>query len=133
MKPALPEPLRRKLAFLASGTTGFVIYYCCSLALVRTTGLGAGAAAFVAVLLSIPPTFLLQRHFAFRSRAPLLPAFAKYCALQGVNAVLIGILARLGRQAGLGDALNFFASALVVVVVSYVVLGRFVFRGGGRP
>lgn len=133
MNPALREPLRRKLAFLFSGTVGFALYYCFSLLLVRLPGFGAGTAAFVAVLLSIPPTFLLQKHFAFRARDAVLPAFARYCALQGFNAVAIGLLARLGRWAGLRDELNFFASASIVVVVSYVALTYFVFRAGRQP
>ncbi len=133
MSLVLDESLRRKLAFLASGLTGFALYYVFSLLLVRLAGVGAGTAAFVAVLLSIPPTFLLQKHFAFRARDALLPSFARYCLLQAFNAVAIGMLAALGQRIGLRDELNFVASASIVVVVSYVALTCFVFRGEKRP
>ena len=128
MTSGLREGARRKLAFLASGLSGFALYYVLSLGLVRLPGMGAGMAAFIAVLLSIPSTFLLQKHFAFRARDPVLPSLARYCLLQGFNAVAIGLLARLGREAGLPEALNFLASASIVVVVSYLALSLFVFR-----
>ncbi len=132
MSPAAREALRRQLAFLLSGTAGFVLYCLLSLLLVRVPGMGAGLAAFLAVLLSIPPTFLLQKRFAFRDRGALLPSFARYCALQAVNAVAVGLLARMGRQAGLADAVNFVASGSVVVVLSYLLMSRIVFPGA-RP
>ena len=126
--PAVSSRLRRPLAFLVSGGSGFALYYVLALLLARYTGLGAGTVAFLAVVLSIPSTFLLQKHFAFRARDRLLPSLARYCLLQGVNAVAIGLLARAGRHAGLPDALNFLASASFVVAVSYLALSRFVFR-----
>jgi putative flippase GtrA len=133
MTPSMREGLRRKLAFLASGTTGFAIYLVLSLLLVRLPRVEPGLAAFLATLSAVPPTFLLQKHFAFRDRGAGLPSFLGYCLLQLFNAAAVGLLARLGQQAGLPDALNFFASGSVVVVVSYLVLSRLVFRNGPRP
>lgn len=123
--------IRAKMAFLLSGGTGFVLYYVLSLLIVRLPGLEQEVAAFVAVLLSIPPTYLLQRNFAFRHRGGMSRSFAGYCLLQAFNAVAIGGLAWLGRKAGLSAEINFLASGGVVVIVSYVVLSRFVFRQHG--
>lgn len=133
MRPVLREGLRRKLAFLLSGATGFAIYLTLSLLLVRLPGLGAGSAAFLATLLAVPPTFLLQKHFTFRHRGATLAPFAGYCLLQAFNALAVGLLARLGHQAGLPDALNFAASGCVVILVSYLVLSRLVFRNPRGP
>lgn len=129
--PVVPE-LRQKLAFLFSGATGFVLYYALSLWLVRLPGLEHEVAAFTAVLLSIPPTFLLQKQFAFRHRGGVLPSFAKYLALQVFNAMAIGMLAWSGRQFGLPAEVNFVASGAIVLIVSYVVLSRVVFRSQRR-
>lgn len=131
MTPTLPEGLRRKLAFLLSGTTGFALYLAMSLLLVRAPGLGAGAAAFLASLLSVPPTFLLQKRFAFRHRGATLSTFVRYCLLQLFNAAAVGLLARMGQRAGLADAVNFAVSGSVVVAVSYLVLSRLIFRPPG--
>ncbi|WP_202841180.1 GtrA family protein [Luteimonas saliphila] len=133
MTPAARESLRRKFTFLLSGATGFALYYALSMLLVRIPGVGAGLAAFVAVLLSIPPTFLLQKHFTFRDRGAALPSLARYCVLQAFNAVAIGLLARLGRRVGLADEVNFIVSGSVVIVVSYLALSYLVFRPGKRP
>lgn len=122
---------RRMIAFLLSGGTGFALYYVLSLLLVRLPGFEHESAAFVAVLLSVPPTYLLQRNFAFRHRGGLSRSFAGYCLLQAFNAVAIAALAWCGRLAGVPAALNFLASGAVVVFVSYAVLSRIVFVQGG--
>jgi putative flippase GtrA len=124
----LAEPLRRKLAFLVSGVAGFVLYYSASLVLVRQAHVGPGVAACLGVLVAIVPTFLLQRHFAFRDRGPFWPALTRYCALQAFNAAATGLLAGLGQVVGLADALNFLLSGATVVVVSYLALNHLVFR-----
>lgn len=124
---------REKLAFLLSGTFGFILYYCFSLGLVRVLSFEQEHAAFLAVLASVPPTFLLQKRVAFRHRGSTLPSFAKYCLLQGFNAVAIGFLARLGRELGMRPEVNFVVAGGLVVVVSYLALSRVVFlRDGGR-
>ena len=120
--------LRRKLAFLASGVAGFVLYYSASLVLVRQTHVGPGVAAGLAVLIAIVPTFLLQRHFAFRDRGQFWPALARYCALQAFNAAARGLRARVGQYAGLADGLNFLLSGATVVVTSYLALNHLVFH-----
>lgn len=128
MSRLVDETLRRKLAFLVSGVAGFVLYYSASLVLVRQAHVGPGAAACLGVLIAIVPTFLLQRHFAFRDGGPFWPALTRYCALQGFNAAATGLLARLGQFLGLADALNFLLSGATVVVVSYLALNHLVFR-----
>ncbi|MCR6662698.1 MAG: GtrA family protein [Luteimonas sp.] len=122
------SPIRRKAAFVLSGGTGFALYYVFSLLLVRLPGVEHEVAAFVAVLLSVPPTYLLQRNFTFRHRGGVSKSFAGYCLLQAFNAVAIGALAWCGRKAGLPAEINFLAAGGVAVVVSYVVLSRLVFR-----
>lgn len=131
MTPAAREARRRKLAFLLSGTTGFALYCVLSLLLARLPGWGAGLAAFVAVLLSIPPTFWLQKRFTFRDQGAALPSFSRYCLLQAFNAMAIGLLASLGHQAGLADGVNFVVAGSVVIVVSYLALSYIVFPGRG--
>ncbi len=133
---AVRDDLRRKLAFLGCGAFGFALYCAVSLLLIQVGGVDAGIAAFVAVLVAVPPTFLLQKRVAFRDHGALLPAFAKYCALQLFNAVAIGLLAALAQRLGLPDAASVVASGLFVVVVSWLVLSGNVFRNpesGARP
>lgn len=118
---------RQKFAFLVCGGFGFALYYACSLAL-TLLGLRESVAGLLGVLIAIGPTYLLQKRIAFRHVGGALPSFAKYCGLQACNAVLIALLARVGAQAGLPPALNFVVSGAIVVVVSYLVLSKVVFR-----
>lgn len=132
MNAARRESLRRQASFVACGAAGFGLYCVLSLLLVRIPGVVPEAAAFAAVLLSIPPVFWLQKRITFRHRGPALPAFARYCALQAFNALAITALAAVGRRAGLPDAANLVAAGAIVVVTSYLVMSLAVFgRGTG--
>jgi putative flippase GtrA len=132
MSAGVRPGLRRKLAFLLSGMFGFSLYYVLSLVLVRTPWFEQEMAALLGVLLSIPPTFLLQKRFAFRHDGSLLPSFSKYCVLQAFNAAAIALLARLGRHLGMAAEINFLLAGGIVVVVSYLALSRIVFRHDPR-
>ncbi len=120
--------LQRKVGFLCCGALGFALYYGLALALGRWQAIQPEVAALAAVLLSVPPVFLLHKYVAFRHRGDTLPSFAKYCLLQAFNAIAIGALVRLGRQLGLPHAINIAAAGAAVVVISYVVLSRGIFR-----
>lgn len=120
--------VRRKLAFLAAGCFGFALYYGLSLWLVRMPAFEQETAAFLAVVLSVPPTFLLQKRVAFQHQGRTLGSFAKYCGLQAFNALAIALLARLGRLQGLPAEVNFVLAGALVAVFSYLVLSRMVFR-----
>lgn len=135
MREGVSPGLRRKLAFLLAGSTGFALYYALSLWLVRLPAFEQETAAFLAVVLSVPPTFLLQKRFAFRHEGGSLTSFTKYCGLQAFNAVAIALLAWAGRRCGLPAEVNFVLAGGIVVVVSYLVLSRVVFRhhAGGSP
>lgn len=129
---ALDPALRRKIAFLLAGGFGTALYYVVSLCLVRGTALQPEWAAFFGVLVAIGPTFVLQKRFAFRHSGRRLSSFAKYCLLQGFNAVLTGVLARLGRFAGLPDEANLAIAMAITIAVSYIVLSRLVFADGAQ-
>lgn len=134
MNFTISDGWRRKIGFLLAGGFGFLVYSLVALLLVQIPGVQPEVAAFFAVLLAIPPTFLLQRNFAFRHRGSLSRPFLQYCGLQLVNAAGIALLTRFGRFVGLTDEINMVASGAIVIVFSYLVLSRFVFRSaqGGK-
>lgn len=129
----LSEGVRRKLAFLFSGGCGFLVYYAASLLLVRIPGIGVGMASFCGMLVAVFPAFLLQRKLAFRYQGSLSRSFVGYCALQVANAACLAWVARVGHRLGLADEINFAVSAALVVVFSYLVLSRVVFKTGSIP
>lgn len=123
---------RSRISFLCCGAFGFGLYSILSVLLVRMPGVEVELAALLAVLLSIPPTFLLQRSIAFRDRGNALHSFARYCLLQAFNALAIAGLAAIGRRIGLPDTANLVASGAVVGAISYGALSRSVFRAQDR-
>jgi putative flippase GtrA len=115
--------------FLISGCTGFSMYYVVALALRHFFAWPDGVCATVATMVATPPTFLLQKHFTFRhgsgdARAQLLG----YAMLQGVCAVLVGLVAQLCMRMGLSHYLGFFLGGASGVLVSYVVQKTLIFR-----
>lgn len=127
--------LRTKIGFLLAGSLGFLLYCLFSL-LLHHFGLEESHAAFLGVVLSVPPTYLLQRNFAFQHEGKVGHSFAKYCLLQLWNSIFISGLAWAGSRMGLPSFVNFFLSGAIAIVVSYLVLSRNVFprneRRGGR-
>ncbi|MCZ8164771.1 GtrA family protein [Silanimonas sp.] len=128
MTVRLAEPTRRKLAFLVAGGCGFLLYNLFSQLLVHFAGAPPEVAAFLGVLSAMPIVFLMQRNFAFRHRGGLYRSFAAYCGLQLLNAACIALMVRFGRGLGLADEVNILASGATIVVLSYLVMSRLVFR-----
>jgi putative flippase GtrA/ubiquinone/menaquinone biosynthesis C-methylase UbiE len=120
----------RTLRFLISGGTGFAIYYVAALLLRHATSWPDGVCALGAMVVSIPPAFLLQKHFTFRHDGAAAPQLAGYVLLQAASALLIGAVAQLCAQAGLAHALGFFLGGVAGVAFSYVAQAVLIFRRG---
>jgi putative flippase GtrA len=114
--------------FLLSGGTGFALYLAFALLLRHGTTLGEGTCAFVATLLAIPPTFLLQRSFTFRSSGRAHRQLAGYLLLQLLSSVVIGVVAHAGARLGLPQVAGFVVAGVAGVVVSYLVQAAWIFR-----
>lgn len=125
-RPRICKPL----AFFIAGSTGFALYYLTALTLQHGLQLQAGVAALLGALIAIVPTFLLQRFWVFADRGSVWRAFAQYCGLQIVNAVVISLLASLGQWLGVPPAINFVISGAAATVLSWFGLSRIVFVQG---
>lgn len=128
--------LRTKIGFLLAGSLGFVFYFLFSF-FFHHLGLEESNAAFLGVVFSIPPTYLLQRNFAFQHAGKIGSSFTKYCLLQLWNSVFIAGLAWMGSRTALPSFVNLLLSGAIATVVSYLVLSRNVFpqnerHGGGQ-
>ena len=123
------------LRFLVSGGTGFVLYYLFALALREWTTLGVGTSALLATLLAIPPTFLLQRSFTFRSTGRVHLQMAGYLALQLASALVISTGALVAARGGIPESIGFILAGIAGVVFTYLVQATIIFRkrGHGRP
>lgn len=127
----IQHPRARMLRFVLVGGAGFVLYLLFAQGLRLATPLSTGWAAWLATLLAIAPTFVLQRRFTFRSSGSFAREFASYTALQLVNAGVIGLSARWGsRLLGLPDFPVFVLAGAIGVLVSYVVQSLLVFNVG---
>ena len=114
--------------FLISGGTGFAIYYLVALLLRRYTDWPDGACATVATLFSVPPAFLLQKHFTFRHRGGGHSQLFGYLLLQGACALLVGGVAQACMRLGMSHYLGFFLGGASGVLVSWLVQRRLIFR-----
>lgn len=119
--------IRRLFYFLLAGGTGFALYLVISNALHYGVGLDEVPSAVAGTLLSILPTFWMQRHLTFRSIAPRRRSLPRYALLQVANALLIGALSALGPRLDLPAVATFCAAGAIGTVVSYIVQAKVVF------
>ena len=125
------DAYRRFARFLVSGGSGFLLYLVFTALLGQWFGFERGVNALLGTLLAIPPTFLLQRRFTFRSDGAVRRQFAGYIALQLVSAMVIGLAAQAGAMAGLPEFASYVLAGVAGVVFSYIVQSTLIFRG--RP
>lgn len=123
-----PEWLRRGFWFFVAGGTGFLLYLAISNFLHYLLGLGPVPSAVTAALLSMVPTFWMQRRLTFRSDRSKRAALPMYALLQLGNTALIGVLTSIGARMDMPSAVVFFIAGLIGSLVSYVVQARIVFR-----
>ncbi|WP_187770643.1 GtrA family protein [Cognatilysobacter lacus] len=124
----ISDQVALRLRFLLSGGTGFCLYYAFSLVLHATTTLGDGPCATLATLAAIPPTFALQKFFAFRAKGDAASQGVKYVALQIVSSVLIGSMSTLFQRVGLPSWISFLFAGVSGVALSYAVQSSLIFR-----
>ena len=122
------KDVAQAIRFLISGCTGFAIYYVVALLLRHFTAWPDGACATVATLVSVPPAFLMQKHFTFRQRGGGHSQFLGYVLLQGACALLVGAVVQACMRLGMSHYLGFFLGGASGVLVSWLVQRRLIFR-----
>jgi putative flippase GtrA len=123
-----PAALGTMARFLISGGTGFLLYLGAATLLARFTQLDHGWVALLATVMAIPPTFVLQRSFTFRSSNRGSGQLAGYVGLQLVSALVIAGSAHAGSRLGLPSTVVFVLAGLCGVLVSYVVQAMLIFK-----
>jgi putative flippase GtrA len=119
--------ISRLFYFFLAGGTGFALYLVISNTLHYEVGLAEVPSAVAGTLLSILPTFWMQRHLTFRSVAPHRRSLPRYALLQVFNAMLIGALSALGSRLDLPAVATFCVAGVIGTVVSYIVQAKVVF------
>lgn len=118
----------RWLRFLISGGIGFALYYSFALMLSWMTPWADGSCAFVGTLLAIPPTFLLQRSFTFRSGGAVAGQAAGYLLLQLASSAMIGSSAYFAAKLGIPTFIGFFLAGMAGVLFSYLIQASLIFK-----
>ncbi len=121
------KSIRHFFYFFLAGGTGFALYLAISDVLHYAAGLNEASSAIVGTLLSIIPTFWMQRSLTFKSVAPQMRSLPRYALLQVGNALLIGALSALGARLALPAVAIFCVAGAIGTVVSYVIQAKIVF------
>ena len=118
---------RQKGLFLFAGGVGFSTYYLLSNLLFYGLRVPEVQAALAAMVVSVFPTYYLQKKFTFRNEASNARTLPRYLALQVVNAGVIGGTTFLMKQLPIPQLVVFGVAGLVGTLVSFVVQKRYVF------
>lgn len=124
-----PGQLREVAVFLAIGGTGALLYTALNVAFTTWGGLRPSLAILLTLALLIPPTYLAQRRFTFRSDRNHAAAFPRYLGTQLIGNGL-GLIAAEAFPAAIRShpLLAFALLALVVATTNYACLKFWAFR-----
>lgn len=117
----------QKVLFLFAGGVGFSTYYFLSNLLFYVFSVPAVASAISAMVVSVFPTYVLQKKLTFRSDASDVRTLPRYLALQVVNACVIGGMTHLLKALGLVQVLTFAIAGITGTIVSFLVQRKYVF------
>lgn len=126
-KMRLLECVRRGFWFLATGGIGFLLYLIISATMHYFMHVGPVPSAIAGTLISILPTFWMQRRVTFRSNRSQRQALPRYTLLQVGNAALIGGLTAIGSRMGATAGVVFFFAGAAGALISYFIQSRFIF------
>lgn len=119
--------LREKLAFLAVGGMNGVCYVIFAWVL-HFFGLSPTLSSATAYSLCIPPGYLGQRWYTFRSVRPHSTAAIRYVAVQGIGLLVATVVTFFASTVlGLPALLAFFLAAVAAASVSYLIQKFWVF------
>ncbi len=126
----VPKSPRQLFFFLLSGAAGFAIYYLLSNGLYYLLQVPPVLAALLAMLVSVPVSYFMQKNLTFRHRPKSGKTMPRYLLLQAVNASVIGSVTYLCDRLSLPQAVNFAVAGFMGVVVSFAIQERLVFQEG---
>ena len=114
---------------MLSGGVGFAIYLLVSSLLFYRFSIAPVPSALVAILVSVFPTYAMQRRLTFKGRNRASQAFFKYILLQAVNAGVIAIATDLCTSVGTPEFFSFVIAGMTGAAVSFVAQERLIFGG----
>lgn len=126
----LPLQTLGKIArFAGTGVISGLIYAAVTALSISFVGLTATAGSVVGYAAAIPVNFALQRSFTFRSEGQLSADFIRYSFVQGTNMALCwAAMVATVDILHLHYAFGIVAAILIVPLVTYFVMDRWVFR-----
>ena len=127
-RAAASGQLREIVLFLLIGGTSALIYIGLNVAL-TWAGMRPALAILCTLALLIPPTYLAQRRFTFRSKSNHATAFPRYLGTQLMGNIVPVVAAELFPTLIREHALvAFFILAVMVAVTNYGILKFWAFR-----
>jgi putative flippase GtrA len=121
--------LREKLAFLVVGGTATVCYVALAGGL-HFLGLSPATSSAAAYSLCIPPTYLAQRRYTFRSAQAHSVGLIRFVGTQGAGMLVASLSTSLATTvAGWAALPAFLLSAVAAASVTYFLQKLWVFRG----
>ncbi len=123
-----PARLLKLARFGFVGLSNGVIYAVMVVLLVSTTTLTPRLAGAVAYLAVVPWAFLAHRRFVFQSSGSPLAEFGRFIAAQLTNGALsVATMSLVANTLGLWYGLGILAAVILVPLVNFLVLDRWVF------
>ena len=128
MTPAAPSLVQRNLRFVATGVIVNVSLYAL-LALVLYLGVDYRIATSAIYILGMIWSYVQNRLWSWRSRAPVAQSFLRFVGLYAaIYVVHMGLVMVLVEAAGLMPLLAVLVSMIILVTPIFILFDRLVFR-----
>ncbi|MEP7097223.1 MAG: GtrA family protein [Dokdonella sp.] len=131
------EPVRsltsKLVRFPIVGALSSAVYAASTWFYIARLGLGSSAATFAGYATAIPFSFFAHRSFTFGSRGAVGVEIKRFALVHAAGMLVAWLSMRASQVLGLHYAVGIVTAVLLVPLVSFVVLNRWVFRTNARP
>ena len=115
------------------GALSSAVYAVATWFYISRLGVGSSAATFAGYMTAIPFSFFAHRSLTFGSRGAVGVEMKRFALVHAVGMLVAWLSMRTTEALDLHYAVGIVTAVLLVPLVSFVVLDRWVFRGDALP
>lgn len=120
---------RRLTAFAGIGAFNTIAFFLISTALFQWAGLSATASGYIAYAVLVPVSFLGHRRITFSSNGAIAREWLKFCVIQGLNLVIVGVVTAFAESGQIPGWVSFALISVLIPALNFVIFQLWVFSG----
>ncbi len=119
--------VRRIAAFVGIGAVNTAAFFLLSNALHEFVGLGVVVSGYLAYAVLVPVSFFGHRRITFSSTGSISREWIRFCVIQAINLVVIGVVTTFSESGAIPGWLAFAAISVLIPMLNFVIFQLWVF------